>query len=110
MIHAGNMLSAPAAQIQTVAASAWLKKTPRNELQPNYSQVMAIVMSIVFAAVAVLTACGQERLGSHFELAKRAGAEENIINEKTAVGNDDDGHCAGGTGLKKGACVHKEDV
>ena len=55
------MLSAPAAQIQTVAASSRIKRTPHHGLQPNYSQVMAIVMSIVFTAVAILTACGQER-------------------------------------------------
>ncbi|KAI9875269.1 MAG: hypothetical protein M1830_008694 [Pleopsidium flavum] len=72
----GNMLSAPAAEIQTVSASAWIVKG-----KPNYSQVMTIVMCIVFTASGLITACGQERLGSHFELVKRAGAEENIENE-----------------------------
>ena len=102
------MLSAPAAQIQTVAASAWLKRTPHDQLRPNYSQIMAIVMSIVFTAVAILTACGQERLGSHFELAKRAGAQENNFDEKVTATNDSNGQ--DGLELMKGACAHKEHV
>lgn len=71
----GNMLSAPAAQIQTVWATNWIVKG-----KPNYSQVMTIIMCIVFSAVAIITACGQERLGSHFELVKAAGAKENVEN------------------------------
>lgn len=74
----GNMLSAPAAQIQTVAASNWIRPT-QNGPKPNYSQVMAIVMSIVFTAVAIITSCGSERRGSHFELAQRAGAEDRVL-------------------------------
>jgi SHS family lactate transporter-like MFS transporter len=69
----GNMLSAPAAQIQTVSASNWIKNG-----KPNYSQVMTIVMCIIFVSVAVVTACGQERTGSHFEVVERAGAQHNI--------------------------------
>jgi SHS family lactate transporter-like MFS transporter len=65
----GNMVSAPAAQIQTVAATHWIKHG-----RPNYSQVMQIVLCIVFATVGIVTACGQERTGSHFELVSRAGA------------------------------------
>lgn len=104
------MLSAPAAQIQTVAASAWIKRTPHHGLQPNYSQVMAIVMSIVFTAVAILTACGQERLGSHFELARRAGAQENLLAGKATTMNDDEVQVENEMGLQKGGCVHKEDA
>jgi len=81
----GNMLSAPAAEIQTVSASAWIVKG-----KPNYSQVMTIVMCIVFTAVGVITACGQERLRSHFELVKRAGAEENIENEIKELRGEDE--------------------
>ncbi|KAL1998340.1 hypothetical protein VTN02DRAFT_6368 [Thermoascus thermophilus] len=73
----GNMLSAPAAEIQTVAASAWVDAHGR----PKYGQVMTITVCVVFAAVGVITACGQERLGSHFEVVKRAGAEENLARE-----------------------------
>jgi hypothetical protein len=104
------MLSAPAAQIQTVAASNWIKSTPHQGLKPNYSQVMAIVMSIVFTAVAILTACGQERLGSHFELARRAGAQENILAGKvtTTTGNVDHGEDL--SEHQKGASIHKEVV
>lgn len=72
------MLSAPAAQIQTVAASNWIRPTP-NGPKPNYSQVMAIVMSIVFTAVAIIISCGSERRGSHFELAQRAGAQDRVL-------------------------------
>ncbi|RLM01579.1 hypothetical protein CFD26_108908 [Aspergillus turcosus] len=72
----GNMISAPAAEIQTHAATAWIK-----DGRPNYGQVMTITLCIVCGLVAVITACGQERLGSHFELVKRAGAEENIVRE-----------------------------
>lgn len=105
------MLSAPAAQIQTVAASGWIKRTPNNGLKPNYSQVMAIVMSIVFVAVAIFTACGQERLGSHFELVKRAGAEEDAIDGKAnTTGDDNNRSSAHDLELQKAACVHKEDV
>ncbi|KAL2011940.1 hypothetical protein VTN00DRAFT_4658 [Thermoascus crustaceus] len=78
----GNMLSAPAAEIQTVAASAWIDADGR----PKYGQVMTITLCVVFAAVGVITACGQERLGSHFELVKRAGAEENIVREMVEMG------------------------
>lgn len=77
----GNMLSAPAATIQTVAASAWIR-----DGRPNYGQVMTITLCIVFGAVGVITACGQERLGSHFELVKRAGAEETIVKEMVEMG------------------------
>ena len=77
----GNMLSAPAAQIQTVSASAWIV-----EGRPNYSQVMTIVMCTVFTTTALITACGQERLGSHFELVERAGAQTNIDREKIELG------------------------
>ena len=42
---------------------------------------MTIVLCIVFAAVIIITASGQEKLGSHFELVKKAGAEENIGKE-----------------------------
>lgn len=78
----GNMLSAPAAEIQTVAASAWIDADGR----PKYGQMMTITLCVVFAAVGVITACGQERLGSHFELVKRAGAEENIVREMVEMG------------------------
>lgn len=71
------MLSAPAAEIQTVSASDWIKHG-----KPNYSQVMQIVMCIVFTTTAVFTACGQERLGSRFDLVERAGAASNIEREK----------------------------
>jgi MFS transporter, SHS family, lactate transporter len=103
------MLSAPAAQIQTVAASGWIKETPRGP-KPNYSQVMAIVMSIVFFSVAVFTACGQERLGSHFELVKRAGTEGDVIDDKAVAAIDNDRTHANDLELQKTACVHKEDV
>lgn len=36
-------------------------------------------MSIVFTAVAIITSCGSERRGSHFELAQRAGAEDRVL-------------------------------
>lgn len=87
---AGNMLSAPAAQISTVAASNWIRNTPSGP-KPNYSQVMAITMAIVFVACAVITACGQERLGSHFELIKRAGMTQSARtgDEKASVKDDE---------------------
>ena len=102
------MLSAPAAQIQTVAASNWKRDTPRNGLQPNYSQVMATVMSIVFTVVAIFTSCGQERLGSHFELARRAGAQENIDAGKVTTKNESDRDLEDDLEDQKDACVHKE--
>lgn len=52
---------------------------------------MTIVMCVVFAAVAVIISCGQERLGSHFELVKRAGTEENIEREEGEMGMRGDG-------------------
>jgi SHS family lactate transporter-like MFS transporter len=86
----GNMISAPAAQIQTVAATHWLVGG-----RPNYAQVMQIVMCIVFTTVAVVTACGQERLGSHFELVSRAGAAHGVeskevnLDEEAAVESEE---------------------
>ena len=47
---------------------------------------MTIVMCIVFVTTALITACGQERLGSHFELVERAGAQTNIDREKMELG------------------------
>lgn len=84
------MLSAPAAQISTVAASNWIRNTPSGP-KPNYSQVMAITMSIVFVVCAVITACGQERLGSHFELVKRAGVTQRARtgDKNTSVEDDE---------------------
>lgn len=98
----GNMLSAPAAQIQTVSASAWIVHG-----RPNYSQVMTIVLCIVFAAVGVVTACGQERLGSHFELVKRAGAEENIRAEMKELGLGKDEEAASSECCEKVAAQGK---
>ena len=77
MYQLGNMLSAPAAEIQTVSASAWIENG-----KPNYSQVMTIVMCMVFSTTAILTACGQERLGSRFDLVERAGAVSSIEREQ----------------------------
>ena len=104
------MLSAPAAQIQTVAASNWIQDTPRNGPQPNYSQVMAIVMSIVFTVVAIFTSCGQERLGSHFELARRAGAQENIDTGKVTIKSENDRDLEDDLKYQKDSCVHKEAI
>jgi SHS family lactate transporter-like MFS transporter len=85
------MLSSPAAQISTVASSNWIRDTPSGP-RPNYSQVLAITMCIVFTAVAIITACGQERLGSRFELVKRAGAVQAIRSEDKKC-SFDDGEC-----------------
>lgn len=82
------MLSSPAAQISTVAASNWIRNTPSGP-KPNYSQVMTITMAIVFVACAVITACGQERLGSHFELIKRAGATQRARTEDKILSVED---------------------
>ncbi|CAK7232857.1 hypothetical protein SCUCBS95973_008399 [Sporothrix curviconia] len=73
----GNLISAPAAQSQTAAASRWI----RNGL-PNYSQVMTIFMCVVFFLAIVVCALGPEKRGSHFEVIKRAGAMENILREE----------------------------
>lgn len=105
----GNMLSAPAAEIQTVAASNWIRNG-----RPNYSQVMTIVMCIVFTSTAVITASGQERLGSHFEIVERAGAQTDIVREKIELGElsdietrePGDGTNQHGTG--KGTSTHVE--
>ena len=99
----GNMLSSPAAQISTVAASNWIRDTPSGP-KPNYSQVMTITMCIVFAACAIIMACGQERLGSRFELVTRAGAAQKI-NPEDKVHSVEDGECE--TGLDN-AMSHKE--
>jgi SHS family lactate transporter-like MFS transporter len=48
----GNMISSPAAQIQTVAATAWIK-----DGRPNYGQVMTITLCIVFGTVGVVSHC-----------------------------------------------------
>jgi len=48
----------------------WIAK-----LQPGYADIYVYY----FAIVIVVTACGSERLGSHFEVIKRAGHIENIL-------------------------------
>ncbi|KAL1895591.1 hypothetical protein Sste5346_005060 [Sporothrix stenoceras] len=70
----GNLISAPAAQSQTAAASRWLR-----DGKPNYSQVMTIFMCVVFFLAILVCAVGPERRGSHFEVIQRAGAVENIL-------------------------------
>ncbi|KAJ5981882.1 hypothetical protein N7499_009061 [Penicillium canescens] len=99
----GNMLSSPAAQISTVAASNWIRDTPSGP-KPNYSQVMTITMCIVFTACAIIMACGQERLGSRFEVVTRAGAAQKI-NPEDKIHSVEDGECE--TGLDD-AVSHKE--
>lgn len=63
---------------------------------------MAITMAIVFIACAVITACGQERLGSHFELIKRAGVTQSARTGdiKTSVKDDE----------TKNEAINKEDA
>jgi hypothetical protein len=101
------MLSAPAAQIQTVAASNWIKNG-----KPNYSQVMTIVMCIVFVCVALVVACGQERTGSHFEVVERAGAQANIgkgvMDEHTV--NDEEASVGSKAEVTQLEAVHKTDL
>ncbi|KIW92601.1 uncharacterized protein Z519_06448 [Cladophialophora bantiana CBS 173.52] len=77
----GNLFAAPAAQSQTAAASDWIRNG-----KPNYNQVMTIFMCVLFAAAIIVCACGPERLGSHFEVIKRAGAIENIQKEEKELG------------------------
>ena len=62
------MISAPAAQAQTAAASDWIKNG-----KPNYSKTMIIFECVIFALWIVVCACGPERVGSHFEVVARAG-------------------------------------
>lgn len=82
----GNVFSAPAAQAQTASASAWIK-----DGKPNYNQVMTIFMCVIFAVVVVVAACGPEKVGSHFEVIKRAGDAENIIRGQLELGLHPDG-------------------
>lgn len=77
----GNVFAAPAAQAQTAAASAWIKNG-----KPNYSQVMTIFMCVIFALACIVCACGPEKVGSHFEVIKRAGDPENIIRAQLELG------------------------
>ncbi|KAJ9609914.1 hypothetical protein H2200_006243 [Cladophialophora chaetospira] len=76
----GNMFAAPAAQSQTAVASTWIRDG--KQLQPGDDNFMCIL----FAAAIVVCACGPERLGSHFEVIKRAGAIENIHKEEKELG------------------------
>ncbi len=76
----GNLISAPAAQSQTAAASAWIR-----DGKPNYNQVMTIFMCVLFALSITVCACGPEKLGSHFEVIQRAGAVENLHNEEKVL-------------------------
>ncbi|KAI5813219.1 major facilitator superfamily domain-containing protein [Pyronema omphalodes] len=69
----GNMISAPAAQIlSTVSENLFIEKD--GKLMPDYGTTQAIMMSIIFTLLLIWTACGTEQRGSHFELAKAAGA------------------------------------
>lgn len=77
----GNLFSAPAAQSQTAAASAWIR-----DGKPNYNQVMTIFMCVIFLLAIIVCAMGPERRGSHFEVIKRAGAIENIQREEKKLG------------------------
>ena len=71
---------------------------------------MAIVMSLVFTIVAIFTSCGQERLGSHFELARRAGAQENIKAGKVTMKSETDRDSAKDLGHQEEGYIHKEIV
>ncbi|KAF8189587.1 major facilitator superfamily domain-containing protein [Mycena galopus ATCC 62051] len=77
----GNVFSAPAAESQTAAASAWIR-----DEKPNYNQVMTIFMCVIFSVVIIVCACGPEMVGSHFEVIKRAGHEENIVRGEKELG------------------------
>lgn len=81
----GNLVSAPAAQSQTAAASRWIRNG-----KPNYSQVMTIFMCVVFFLAIIVCALGPEKRGSHFEVIKRAGAMENILREEKQLHFDAD--------------------
>lgn len=81
----GNLVSAPAAQSQTAAASRWIRNG-----KPNYSQVMPIFMCVVFFLAIVVCALGPEKRGSHFEVIKRAGAMENILRKEKQLHFDAD--------------------
>jgi SHS family lactate transporter-like MFS transporter len=59
----GNLLSAGAAQME----GAFAKNTfPLPGGEANYANAMAVIMVIVFLAVAIITAVGKERRGISF--------------------------------------------
>ncbi|OLL22287.1 Carboxylic acid transporter [Neolecta irregularis DAH-3] len=69
----GNLFAAPIAQVISVA-SEHVHIVKDGVTRPDYGKVLAITMTFVFIAVAIVTAAGKEERGSHFHLSKRAGA------------------------------------
>lgn len=71
----GNMISAPAAQIDAALAEG--NPTMVNgKMVPSYGMTQAGMMSIIFVFLAIWAAVGNEQLGSRFELAAAAGDNE----------------------------------
>lgn len=67
-------------------------------------------MSIVFTAVAIITSCGSERRGSHFELAQRAGAQDRVLgNGDMEVKQNQIQHDAADEYANADAYRHKEE-
>lgn len=66
------MISAPAAQIAS-ALSESSHIIVDGEERPNYGNVQAGMMSIIFILLAIWVSLGVEHRGSHFELVKAAG-------------------------------------
>ncbi|KAI5782534.1 major facilitator superfamily domain-containing protein [Pyronema domesticum] len=69
----GNMLASPASQITSTISEHRIFYVD-GKARPDYGWTQALMMSIIFSLLIVWTACGKEQRGSHFELAKAAGA------------------------------------
>lgn len=67
------MLASPASQITSTISEHRIFYVD-GKARPDYGWTQALMMSIIFSLLIVWTACGKEQRGSHFELAKAAGA------------------------------------
>lgn len=72
------MISAPAAQIvNAIAEGVLLDNAAGGERVPSYGPTMAVTTAIIALGIAITTAVGPEKRGSHFESA--------VVGQQTAA-------------------------
>lgn len=76
------MLASPASQITSTISEYRIMHLANGGQRPDYGWTQAIMMSVTFSLLIIWTACGPERRGSHFELAKAAGDTNELTGKK----------------------------
>ncbi|KAF9004971.1 MFS general substrate transporter [Hymenopellis radicata] len=99
----GNMISSPSAQIvNAIAESHFIRRKSDGELVEAYGPTMGIATVIIALGIALTTALGPEKCGSHFEAAPVPSGD--ALPEHTDDVDDDDSE------KEKGDIVHDENA